>query len=439
MPERQSPSRPARRGLALALFLLCLAPPRDVAGAEQVNDGPASQSGPADLTVNAEGKSYDSKPSLCVLPGRGTWMAWHAYHKGCDRVTARRLGPGEPGPVYVLSEEGTVHDAPVLAAAGQDSIWAFWAASLDGRWRILGRRFAGGQWEPGRVISDPAADAIFPAATRVGDDVVVSWCAHRKGQFQVWGRALEGGVWQPPVLVSQPNHDSFRSVLAVDEHGRAWVFWDSYLSGDYAVLGKTLLPDLGPIERISPEGENCLVPTALAAESGLHVAWLRVADVIGGEGAVTQWHTLHVAVGKGDRWQLLRDGDGDSAAATLTHGLIARIEPEPVATGGYMGRRRRPMLLEDDGAVWLLWERKSDHRGRTPAATGELIGRRLSPGRWHDPAVLHEGYVDYHLAHPPQARAGKLPLAASDLPRKGRRIYHLFTGDVNRFTEFRQD
>ena len=160
--------------------------------------------------------------------------------------------------------------------------------------------------------------------------------------------------------------------------------------------------------------------------------------MIGGEGAITQWHTLDVAVRDGDHWRMLREKDG-SAAATLTHGLIAPMEPEPVATGGYMGRRRHPMLLEDDDAIWLLWERKSDHRGRTPAATGELIGRRFHNGRWQEPVVLHQGYVDYHLASPARAENGKFLLVASDLPRKGRRIYHLIAGDLNKSTEFHQD
>ncbi len=399
------------------------------------------QSPPQDLVVNAERETYDSRPSLCVAPDGSVWMAWHAYYRGQDRIMARRLGPGEPGPVHDLHGAGQAYGPPVIVASRDNSARLFAAARRPKhrRWCIVAKEAWGtdGRWA--WASCDRDGDRIFPAAGAVWQNtVLLSWCSHRQGRFRVHADLLGPDTWTPLKLVSSSDGDSFRSAIA-GARGRAWVFWDCYRDGHYAVWGRPVLPELGPAEPISPPGKNCLTPTALPTDSGLYVAWLEVEDVIGGEGAITQWHTLHVARRKDDGWRILRDAEGNSAAATLTHGLIARIKPEPVATGGYMGRRRHPMLLEDGDAVWLLWERKTDHRGSTPAVTGNLVGRRYASGRWHEPVVLHQGYVDYHLASPARAHGGKFLFVASELPRKGRRIYHCVKGDLNEFTEFQQD
>ena len=426
--------------LRLAALLLGSIPLGSALGAQQRALAQVLPEAPADLVVNAEGNTYDSKPSLATGRDGTTWIAWHAYHRGRDRVLARRLGPPGPGPIRVVSQRGTVHGPPVCVAGPEASAWVFWAARPDDRWQILGRRLVADRWEPIVAVSPPQTDAIFPAAACDRDGrVIVSWCAHREGRFRVFCRVLEHTRWQEPVAVSDPAHDAFRSALAAGKGSGAWVLWDDYRDGHYAVWARPLLAKLGPAEPVSPPGQNCLVPVALAAKSGLYAAWLQVADVIGGEGAVTQWHTLHVAARSDDAWRLLPDPEGNPAAATLTHGLIARIEPEPVATGGYQGRRRHPMLLEDADALWLLWERKRDHRGSTPAAIGELIGRPHRAGRWHEPVVLHQGNVDYRPASPPQARDGTFSFVASDLPRNGRRIYHLLSGDLDESAEFRED
>lgn len=426
--------------LGLAVWIACLAPICSVGGAERDGLARALEGVPAELVVNGEGKSYDSAPSLAVLPDGSTWMAWHAYYRGCDRVLIRRLTPEGPGPVDVAGDEGTVHGGPVVVAEGRSSVWMFWAARLEGRWQILGRRMDERRRGPIVKLSDPSTDAIFPAAASTNEDgTLVSWSAHEEGGFRVYSRAFRRGAWQPPVPISDPEHDSFRSAVVAEGGGDAWIVWDCCQGGRYAVWGKRLEPGLGPAVRISPDGENCLVPVTLAARSGLYVAWLEVTDVIGGEGAITQWHTLHVAAHEDGGWRLLRDADGSSAAATLTHGLIARMEPKPVATGGYMGRRRHPMLLEAGEAIWLLWERKAEQRASTPIAKGELIGRRFEDGRWHEPVVFHQGYVDYHLPHPLKAQEGKFLFVASDLPREGRRIYHRVVGDLNAFAEFHQE
>jgi hypothetical protein len=146
-----------------------------------------------------------------------------------------------------------------------------------------------------------------------------------------------------------------------------------------------------------------------------------------------------MAVRQSEEWSVVKTEQGNSAAAELTHGLMAKIDPKPIATGGYLGRRTQAMLLADATDVWLLWERKSDHRGHTPFVVGQLLGRPMRDGTWGRTVQLHEGKVDYHLVHPPRTRDGQFEFVASDLPRRNRRIYHRLSGDLNYTKPFQQD
>ena len=101
-------------------------------------------------------------------------------------------------------------------------------------------------------------------------------------------------------------------------------------------------------------------------------------------GRHSQWHTLHAAVQDDDGWKLITTPAGQSVTAELTQGLMAKIEPRPIATGGYLGPRLRSQWLADGDRVWLLWERKSDHRGSTPRISGDLIGRPCHDGNMKD-------------------------------------------------------
>ena len=86
------------------------------------------QNAPKDLVVNAEGDTYDSNPSLVVAPDGSVRMAWHAYHLGHDRTLARRLSPGEPGPVTVIDGESKRQAMPLVVAPGHGPPWVFWAS-----------------------------------------------------------------------------------------------------------------------------------------------------------------------------------------------------------------------------------------------------------------------------------------------------------------------
>jgi len=391
--------------------------------------------------VNADGDTYDSHPSTVVLDDGTTWIAWHAYRQDKDQVLARRIDmKGNQGPIHIVSGQGKVHGPPTVTVTASDSLWVTWTAKIGDQWQVLGRNLVGGEWNAIVTVSDAQSDAIYPAATTVSDGkLIVAWSGYREGRFRILSRVLDHGNWREPLALSSTDCDAYRPVVVADTEGAVWVFWDQYDGEMYAVCGRKMLPEAGPIERLSPNGRHCLTPAAIATGQGLYVAWLRKADVIGGPGAISQWHTLEMAVRRDDQWEMITDSDGSETAAELTYGLMAKIAPTPLATGGYTGRRTVPMLLEDGDDVWLLWERKADHRGSTPNVVGELLARPMRGQHWGEPVVLHQGRVDYHLAEPPQVTDGKFVFLASALPRQNRRIYHRLIGNVNETTPFEQD
>ncbi|MFV1968242.1 MAG: DUF3604 domain-containing protein, partial [Pirellulaceae bacterium] len=394
----------------------------------------------AEILLNAEGETYDSHPALAVLEDGTSWCAWHAYYRGRDRVFARWIdAAGGVGPLHVVSEQGTVHGPPSVVHS-QNATWVIWSAKVGRRWRVLTRRIVAGAWSPTVRLSPESSDAIWPTAAAMGNGaLIVAWSELEKQTFRIWCRVHEAGAWQSPQALSAFPNDAHRPVLATNADGAAWIFWDQYDGKTYSVLGRPLRPKPGPIEFVSPEQRHCLQATALFTKQGLCVAWLRKVDVKGRPGVISQWHTLEVAVRRNDAWQMVADANRNETAAELTHGLMAKIQPAPLATGGYLGRRTRAMLLEGGGSVWLLWERKADHRGGTPNVTGELIGRPMRAGQWKEAAVLHRGKLDYHLAHPRAAVDGKFALLASALPRHNRRIYQRLIGDLRDTAPFRQD
>jgi hypothetical protein len=100
------------------------------------------------------------------------------------------------------------------------------------------------------------------------------------------------------------------------------------------------------------------------------------------------------------------------------------MEPKPVWSTGYLGRRRQPVLAAVDDSVWLLWERKADHLASTPVARGELLGRRFD-GTLQPPVRVHAGLVEYHVPSGARATEGNLPIIGSGLPQERRRIYEV--------------
>lgn len=377
-----------------------------------------------EIIINPSTTTYDFHPSTATTTSGATWYAWHGYSDSHDRIMARRVdADGDLGDVFTLSQSGATHGPPTIIGESDDAISVVWSRIHNERWQVVLRRYRDGQWTEPMELSEKTNDAIYTTAMALpNNNVLVAWSAMVKGKWRVRCRPIQGSRLQPIRDLSDDSVDAFRPVL-VRHDKQLWAFWDQYHQPDYSIHGRIAYPMLSPVEQVSPTGEYCLTPNALSHQTGLHVAWLRKVDVVGGPGVVSQWHSLHVAVRRETGWTPMTRPDGSTSAADLTQGLMAKIEPRMVATGGYLGPRVRPTLLADGDRVWLLWERKSDHRGSTPNIAGDLVGRPGVNGRWQPSVVLKQGRVDYHAIDPPLARKGKVRVLASPLPRRGIRHY----------------
>lgn len=398
--------------------------------------------------LNPEGPTYDSHPSAVRLAEGSTWMAWHANHHGRDSVRARRIeAGGSPGPVHPVSDPTVRVNSPPHVAATRDALWVVWSAHTgDNRWEVRVRRFdkRQSQWAPSESISPSGEAALHPTVHggEDGSELLVAWSGLTAGGFRIRARRwTPNNQWSETESFSGAGAEAFRPVLESTPDGRLLAIWDQYSTDDksHSVQARVVHPGTGPIERISPPGVDSLTPTALSAPDGLHVAWLQKQDVIGGPGIVSQFHTLHVArrTPRG-RWQTITTTEGQSAAAELTHGLMVNVRPGITATGGYLGRRTAPILVLEGEAVWLLWERKADHRASTPNAEGQLLGRRINKsGQWGEPVSLHRGRVDYRAIEGITADTdNQLTLLASKLPRNRRRLCELLAVDLRAATPF---
>lgn len=392
------------------------------------------------VIINQDTETYDFHPSSTTTDAGSTWFAWHGYSKGRDRILARQVSSdGRRGSVHILSQSGSTHGPPVIIGESDESVAVVWSRKSGSRWQVVVRRRTEDQWDDATVLSDMRNDAIYPAAVSLADGtMVVAWSAFVAGQWRVRCRRLDPDGSDSILTLSAGSADAFRPVLVVHD-GQIWSFWDQYQGTDYSVHGRVVYPVTSPIEQVSPTGEYCLTPTALSHAKSLHVAWLRKVDVSGGPGVVSQWHSLHAATRSGSGWQQIKTQNGATTAANLTQGLMAKIEPRPVATGGYLGPRARPSLLGDGDRVWLLWERKSNHRGSTPSVSGDLVGRPSLNGEWQTPVVLNQGRVDYHVIDPAIVRDGRVRMLASLLPRRAIRHYEASEVALADAQEFEQE
>jgi hypothetical protein len=225
---------------------------------------------------------------------------------------------------------------------------------------------------------------------------------------------------------SDTGTHAFRPQLVAGPNGALHAVWDAYARNTSVVYCRQLLPQLGPIETVSTSPDRCLKPAAARDPAGgLVIAWIRATDVIAAAGTIDQVHVIEAARRAESGWRPITNEQGGRELAWLTSGLLAQIEPKPVPTGGYMGRRRDPMFVRDGGAVWLVWERKAPHAGTTGSVTGELLGRKLTAGNAEPVVALLAGAVDYRVPHDAEAHHGAFQIVASSLPRDGQREYSL--------------
>ncbi len=372
---------------------------------------------PYEMVVNADHHGLAHHGTFDLHPDGPITYVWNTYRQNHERIYTTRFENARRAHAQELTAGVGIYYQPVFVATDARSGWAFWQVERNGQWSIIGRRLDDGFWQPIETISPRGQAALLPSATAYDGKVAVAWEDHSSEPQRVQVRVWDEGRWQAPTTVSGPRKPAYRPTLAATGlaatgDGELWSFWDQYEGLNYAVYGRRVAPDHGPIERLSPPGKSCLKPTAVyGADAGLVAAWVANIDVIGGEGAIDQWNTLQGARRENGTWTVF-DTDGAADLADLSHGLLFPMEPKPGIVTGYSGRRRHPMLVEDAGRVWLLWEHKMViHRSTEP---GELFGMRFDGKEWSKAHRVHSGLIQYEVPSSRRAIGGELTILGLD-------------------------
>jgi hypothetical protein len=365
----------------------------------------AARAAPVALNPNTPGFAFD--PALAAHPDGSVTVVWDSYDRSRERVFQATVRAGQVSRAQLLSPGEGVLYQPVVISNGSHRGWAFWTERRDGAWRVVGRRLHAGTWEPAVTLAE---QALAPAAVSDGDRAALAWEDHSTFPESIRMRLWDGRRWGPSETVAAAG---YRPALAAAA-GTVWIAWDAYDRRDYAVYARRLSPSRTEPARLSAAGKSCLKPAVAIAGGRAAVAWVATAEVAGATGVLDHWDTLQIAFEQDGRWS------APAEAADLRYGLLPRIEPAPDHMSGYSGRRRRPMLAVRDGALWLLWERKAVHDGRSDTP-GQLCGLRYRGTMPSAPSILHQGLVDYRLES-----GGKPIVAAKDT----RHVYSVFELDL---------
>ena len=406
-----------------------------------------SQAADSAIIINPGRLTFDTQASVQRLPNGNEWAIWKKYHQSRERLFVRRIAApaDEVHRGMELTAGPTVVDGGRLFASEDGNhLWALWSEREGNRWQVKGRQFAGGKWQQIHTVSSSEVDAIKPSAVVLDDGtMVVGWHQFAAGKpARVKLKRLDGTAWQEMDDPANVTYDSFRVELCRVGNS-VWAFWDDYGDRRNTVFGRKVYPQAGAVERISPPADTSvrnLKPIPLNSRStGLCVAWLKLTDVIGGDGVIDMFHTAHVSVRRHGKWVPVVDESGGTDGAVMLNGLLPDLRRGKGYPSGYVGKRRHPMLVDSEDGAWLIWERKSVHGGGGTKTKGQLLGRPIVGGRWGEPVLLYDKLIDYQVTKPGQIRSGRLAVTGSQLPKGWIRPYHRVTVDVSAAKPFSGD
>jgi hypothetical protein len=119
----------------------------------------------------------------------------------------------------------------------------------------------------------PDADNLRTAISEAPQDF--KQYAEPTGGDQIWARKCSAGNWGEAIALTPPGGDLYKTAVAVDGNGRAWVFWSQNDGGNFNISARAVDAS-GAKEhlRISKEAGSDTDPVATTDASGrVWVAW----------------------------------------------------------------------------------------------------------------------------------------------------------------------
>lgn len=216
-----------------------------------------------------------------------------------------RLG----GRVYVdrlpvaarLTDTPEEEDYPALAAAANGDAWLAYVqfhhspdadkirasppsmptdfklyAEPTGGDQIWARKFSGGQWGENIAITSAGRDCYRTAVAVDGTGRAwVVWSENRQGNFDIFARAIENSVPGEPVQISNEPGADIDPVAATDARGRVWIAWQGWRNGLAAIYAAHQEGNgFSRPEKLSNSNQDEWDPAIAADKSGrIAVAW----------------------------------------------------------------------------------------------------------------------------------------------------------------------
>jgi len=119
----------------------------------------------------------------------------------------------------------------------------------------------------------PDADQLRTALSEAPKDF--KQYAEPTGGDQIWARKYSAGNWAEAIALTPPGRDLYKTAVAVDGNGRAWVFWSENDGGNFNIFARAV-DAAGAKEqlRISNEAGSDIDPVAATDAGGrVWVAW----------------------------------------------------------------------------------------------------------------------------------------------------------------------
>jgi hypothetical protein len=378
---------------------------------------------------------------------------------GMAKRAAQNLGPIQENGVFVRLHEVTA-DSVVEVTTAQGNFSFKLGDVKDGDPLDLfdGRAAVQHTAVLGRKMSPERTDDDFPAMTiaRNGTGYLVyqsftpgidrderakrwdtepadlSFLNKPAGGDQLWLQLREGSHWKNERLaITEPGRDIYKSAVAVDGQGTAWIIWAERVDGNFDIFTRSFAKgQLGEIVNLSKTPGNDVSPVAATdAEGHVWIAWQGARDGLfsiqsrhqtgaGWSDAQTVskntgncWQPGIAAGAKGIAiaWDCYDKGDYDVWLWQSADG-----KAQPVANSTLY--EARPSLVYDkEGALWIAWEKSGATWGKDWGAYDGQDGIGLYRDRQIGLAVLKDG----QWMEPQGALADALP-GAKPKGKKGK-------------------
>ncbi len=224
--------------------------------------------------------------------------------------------------------------------------------------------------------------------------------AEPTGGDQVLLLHLDGETWTGPMAVTPPGEDVYRTAIAVDGSGAAWVFWSAAREGNWDLYARRLKSDKWskPLRLTTDPGPD-IFPAATTDRSGnVWVAWQgfrdRNSDILAlrqdgdrfgkptvvADAQANLWTPAVAASSDGQvavAWDSYENGNYDVFCRIWTGGQFgARI---PIATT-VQAQMRASAAFDAQGRLWVAYEESPANWGKDWGAL-EQTGTALYRGR----------------------------------------------------------